>query len=136
MRGAVLHVYNFRDLPHAGITVGRNCVIGMNAVIMGQGGVRIGDDVILGPGAMVLPIDHRHDDPGRPIREQGISGEGIEIGNGAWIGAGALVLDGVKVGANAVVAAGAVVTRDVPACTVAAGNPARVVKTAPEDMTV
>lgn len=136
MQGAVVHVYNFRDLPRAGIKIGKKCVIGMNAVITGQGGVTIGDDVIMAPGAMVLPVDHVFDDSARPIREQGITGKGIEIGAGAWIGAGALVLDGVKVGRNAVVAAGAVVTRDVPEGSVAAGNPARTVKSPQEEMMV
>jgi len=128
MRGATIHVYNFRDLAGAGIRIGERCVIGINSVITGQGGVSIGDDVIVAPGAMILPIDHVYDDADRPIREQGITGKGIEIENGAWIGAGAIVLDGVRVGANAVVAAGAVVNRDVPARSVVAGNPAKVVK--------
>jgi carbonic anhydrase/acetyltransferase-like protein (isoleucine patch superfamily) len=125
MAGAVVHGYNFRGLPHSGIKIGRHCVIGFNCVITGQGGVSIGDDVIMAPGAMVLPVDHVYDDPERPIREQGIVGQGIIVGPGAWIGAGALILDGVTVGANAVVAAGAVVTRDVAERTVVAGNPAR-----------
>jgi carbonic anhydrase/acetyltransferase-like protein (isoleucine patch superfamily) len=128
MAGAVLHAYNFRGLPHAGIKVGRRCVIGFNCVITGQGGVAIGDDVIMAPGAMVLPVDHVFADPARPIREQGITGKGIAIGAGAWIGAGALVLDGVTVGPNAVIAAGAVVSRDVAAGTTVAGNPARAIE--------
>ncbi|HUT51916.1 MAG TPA: acyltransferase [bacterium] len=128
MRGAVLHVYNFRGLPNAGIRIGGRCVIGLNCVITGQGGVELGDDVILAPGAMVLPVDHVHEDAGRPIREQGLSARGIKIESGAWIGAGAIILDGVTVGSNAVVGAGSVVTRDVEAGTVVAGNPARPVK--------
>jgi carbonic anhydrase/acetyltransferase-like protein (isoleucine patch superfamily) len=128
MRGAVLHVYNFRDLPHAGIRIGKNCVIGLNCVITGQGGVELGDDVILAPAAMVLPVDHVYGDAGRPIRDQGLNARGIRIESGAWIGAGAIVLDGVTVGANAVVGAGSVVTRDVEPGIVVAGNPARPVK--------
>jgi len=128
MSGAVLHVYNFRDLPAAGISIGRDCVIGLGAVITGQGRVRLGDQVIVGPKAMLLPINHRFEDPHRTIKEQGIEAKGITVESGAWIGGGAIILDGVTVGQNAVVAAGAVVTEDVPARTVVAGNPARRIK--------
>jgi len=128
MSGAVLHVYNFRGLPNAGIEVGRDCVIGMNSVITGQGGTAIEDDVIIAPGAMVLPVNHLHDRPGLPVRDQGISAKGIRIKRGAWIGAGAVILDGVTVGENAVVGAGSVVTRDVGPSQKVAGNPAAPVK--------
>jgi acetyltransferase-like isoleucine patch superfamily enzyme len=78
--------------------------------------------------AMLLPINHRFEDPHRAIKEQGIEAKGITVESGAWIGGGAIILDGVTVGQNAVVAAGAVVTEDVPARTVVAGNPARRIK--------
>lgn len=130
MAGAKLHVFNFRGLPHAGIRVGARCVIGFDCVITGQGGVTIEDDVILGPRAMLLPVDHVHDDPSRPVREQGLSARGIRVGRGAWIGAGAIVLDGVEIGAGATVGAGAVVTRGVAAGAVVAGNPAAAIKSA------
>jgi carbonic anhydrase/acetyltransferase-like protein (isoleucine patch superfamily) len=130
MQGAVLHVFNFRGLGSAGIRIGRRCVLGFNSVITGQGGVELEDDVIVAPGAMILPVDHVHDDPARPIREQGLSARGIRVGRGAWIGAGAVILDGVEIGAGAVVGAGSVVTRDVAAGVVAAGNPAAPVQPA------
>ena len=128
MQGAVLHVYNFRDLTGAGIAVGRECVIGFAAVITGQGRVRLGDQVIIGPKAMILPVNHRFLEGDRPIKEQGIEARGITVEDGAWIGAGAIILDGVRVGRNAVVAAGAVVTEDVPPQSLVAGNPAKLVK--------
>ena len=128
MSGAVLHVYNFRDLPAAGIAVGRESVIGFGAVITGQGKVRLGDQVIVGPRAMILPVNHRFLEKDRPIKEQGIEARGVTVEDGAWIGAGAMILDGVTVGRNAVVAAGAVVTEDVPAQSLVAGSPAKLVK--------
>jgi len=128
MSGAVLNVYNFRGLPSSGISLGRDCVIGFGAVITGQGKVRLGDQVIVGPQAMILPVNHLFQDSDRPIKEQGLEAKGITVESGAWIGAGAIILDGVKVGQNAVVAAGAVVTEDVPARTLVAGNPARRIK--------
>ena len=129
MHGAILHVYNFRDLPHAGIRIGRQSLIGEYTVIRGQGGVTIGDRVYTSPLVQILAVDHVYADPRRPFVEQGITAEGIVIEDDVWLGAAAVVTDGVRVGRGAVVAAGAVVTKDVPAHTVVAGVPARVVKT-------
>jgi len=128
MKNAILHVYNFRDLPHAGIMIGAHTLIGESCVLRGQGGITIGDDVFLAPLVQILAVNHVYQDTTRPISHQGITAQGIVIEDGAWIGAGAIILDGVRVGRNAVVGAGAVVTRDVPACMLAAGNPARVVR--------
>ncbi|HID88135.1 MAG TPA: acyltransferase [Anaerolineales bacterium] len=128
MHGSELHVYNFRDLPHAGIWIGRQCFIGESCLIRGQGGVRIGNEVLLAPRVQVLAVNHLFDDPAQPIIRQGISAEGIVVEDGAWVGAGAILLDGVRVGEGAVVGAGAVVTRDVLPRSVVVGVPARAVR--------
>lgn len=128
MHEAILHVFNFRNLPQAGIRVGKRCFVGERTIIRGQGGVTIGDDVLIAPGAQILAIEHVVQTTRVPIIDQGIRAQGILIEDGAWIGAGAIVTDGVHIGRNAVVGAGAVVTRDVPAGAVAVGVPARVVK--------
>lgn len=128
MHGAVLHVYNFRDLPHAGIKIGRNSLIGEYSVIRGQGGVQIGDRVYTSPFTQIIAVNHVFDDPHRPFVEQGITADGIVIEDDVWLGAGAIITDGVRVGQGAVVAAGAVVTKDVPAHTVVGGVPARPIK--------
>ncbi len=111
MHGAVLHVYNFRGLPHAGIRIGRDCLIGEYTVIRGQGGVTIGDRVYTSPMTQIIAVNHVFDDPTRPFVEQGITAEGIVIEDDAWLGSAAVVTDGVRIGRGAVVAAGAVVTR-------------------------
>jgi acetyltransferase-like isoleucine patch superfamily enzyme len=129
MHGAVLHVYNFRGLPRAGITIGRDSLIGEYTVIRGQGGVTIGDRVYTSPFTQIIAVNHVFDDPSRPFVEQGITAEGIVIEDDVWLGAGAVVTDGVRVGRGAVVAAGAVVTKDVPPHTVVGGVPARPLKT-------
>lgn len=129
MHGAVLHVYNFRDLPHAGIKIGRDSLVGEYTVIRGQGGVTIGDRVYTSPFTQIIAVNHVFSDPHRPFVEQGITAEGIIIEDDVWLGAGAIITDGVRVGKGAVVAAGAVVTRDVPAHTVVAGVPAKPVRT-------
>ena len=128
MHGAVLHVYNFREMPHSGIKIGRQSLVGEYSVIRGQGGVTIGDRVYTSPFTQIIAVNHVFDDPERPFVEQGITAEGIVIEDDVWLGAGAVITDGVRVGRGAVVAAGAVVTRDVPPHSVVGGVPARVLK--------
>ena len=128
MHGAILHVFNFRDLPQAGIWIGKRCFVGERTVIRGQGGVTIGDDVLIAPQVQILAIEHVVQTTRVPIMDQGIKGKGIVIEDGAWLGAGSIITDGVRVGKNAVVGAGAVVTHDVPPGAVAVGIPARIVR--------
>ena len=129
MHGAILHVYNFRDLPHSGIRIGRDSLVGEYSVIRGQGGVVIGDRVYTSPFTQIIAVNHVFSDPTRPFVEQGITAEGIVIEDDVWLGAGAIITDGVRVGKGAVVAAGAVVTRDVLPHTVVGGVPANPIKT-------
>jgi len=128
MHGSILHVYNFRNLPHSGIRIGRESLIGEYNVIRGQGGVTIGDRVYTSPMVQILAVNHIFDDPSRSFVEQGITAQGVVVEDDVWIGSGAILTDGVRVGRGAVVAAGAVVTRDVRPSTVVAGVPARVVR--------
>ncbi len=128
MHGSVLHVYNFRNLPHAGIKIGANSLIGEYNVIRGQGGVTIGDRVYTSPMTQIIAVNHIFDDPNRPFIDQGITAQGIVIEDDVWIGSSAVITDGVRIGCGSVVAAGAVVTKDVPAHTVVGGVPARVIK--------
>lgn len=128
MHGAILHVYNFRDMPQSGIKIGRNSLIGEYSVIRGQGGVEIGDRVYTSPFTQIIAVNHVFDDPKRPFTEQGITAEGIVIEDDVWLGAGAIITDGVRVGKGAVVAAGAVVTSDVLPHTVVGGVPAKLIK--------
>ena len=133
MHHAELHVYNFRDLPRAGIKIGKNCLISEFNVLRGQGGITIGDNVYTAPLAQILAVNHVYNDPTRPIIQQGITAQGIVIEDDAWIGAGAIILDGVRVGRGAVVAAGAVVTQDVAPHTVVGGVPAKLIQTITKD---
>lgn len=128
MHGAVLHVYNFRDLPHAGIKIGQDSLIGEYTVIRGQGGVTLGDRVYTSPMTQLIAVNHNFDDPTRPFVEQGITAQGIVVEDDVWMGSGAIITDGVRVGQGAVVAAGAVVTKDVAPHTVVGGVPARLIR--------
>ncbi len=71
MHGAVLHVYNFRDLPHACIRIGRDSLIGEYSVIRGQGGVTIGDRVYTSPMTQIIAVNHVFDDPTRALHRAG-----------------------------------------------------------------
>jgi len=128
MHGAVLHVYNFRNLPHAFIRIGHDSLVGEMNVLRGQGGIAIGNRVYTAPLVQMLAVNHVFDDPARPIVEQGITAEGIVIEDDVWIGAGAIITDGVRIGSGSVVAAGAVVTHNVPPHTVVGGVPAQVLR--------
>lgn len=128
MHGAVLHVYNFRALPHAWIRIGNDSLIGEYSVIRGQGGVTIGNRVYTSPMSQIIAVNHVFSDPNRPFVEQGISAKGIIIEDDVWIGSAAVITDGVRIGRGAVIAAGAVVNQDVPPHTVVAGVPAKIVR--------
>jgi acetyltransferase-like isoleucine patch superfamily enzyme len=128
MNGCRLHVFNFRDLPQSGISLGSRTFVGEGSVMRGQGGIRVGNNVLFGPRTQVLAVDHVFADPRQPIMDQGITAQGIVIEDNCWIGAGAIVLDGVTVGTGSCVGAGAVVTRSIPPHSLAVGCPARVIR--------
>jgi acetyltransferase-like isoleucine patch superfamily enzyme len=109
------------------IEVGDDANIGFNCELFSASRVRVGKGTLLAAYTYVIGGDHDFSDLSKSILEQGRKSEGVVIGEGAWIGAGAKLLDGIAIGDKAVVGAGAVVTRDVPAQSVAVGIPAKVV---------
>jgi acetyltransferase-like isoleucine patch superfamily enzyme len=104
--------------------------VGINdgSLLLARGRIVIRRDAILGPGVKLISYHHTFADPTRPIKEQQCINADIEIGEGSWIGANAVVLAGVRVGRGAVIGAGAIVTCDIPDLAVAVGCPARVIK--------
>jgi len=111
-----------------GIKIGNNSAVGAQSFIGGQGGVDIGNDVIMGPGVRIFSENHNYSHPEIPIRKQGESRKGVKIGDNCWIGAGSTILDGVNIGDGCVIAAGSVVNKDIEANSIAAGIPAKVLK--------
>ena len=111
-----------------GIRTGDRCAIGAGSFLGGQGGITLGDDVILGPAVRIFSENHVFSGPDEPIRTQGVTRRGIIIGNDCWIGAGTTIVDGVSIGSGCVVGAGSVVTRNLAPFTVAAGVPARTIR--------
>jgi acetyltransferase-like isoleucine patch superfamily enzyme len=104
--------------------IGKNVFINFDCVFLDLGGITIEDNVLIAPKVSLLSEGH----PISPDERQSLVAGRIHIGKNAWIGAGATILPGVTIGENAVVAAGAVVSKDVPANTVAGGIPAKHLK--------
>lgn len=111
------------------IELGEGANIGFNCELFSASRVRIGANVMVGAYCYLIGGDHDFSDSSRPVLEQARTSSGISVGDGAWLGAGAKVLDGVKIGANAVIGAGAVVRTSVPDRATAVGVPARIVGT-------
>lgn len=127
-----------------GVFVGRNTIlsckngdidladganIGFNCEVFSASTVRVGRNVLIAAYTYVIGGDHEFSDTSRPVLEQPRRSHGVTIGDGAWIGAGAKILDGIEIGEQAVVGAGAVVRESVPARATAVGVPARIVST-------
>lgn len=110
------------------VDVGTNCFIGQACQLHGYGGLKIGNNVLLAGQVFVTASSHVTDRMDIPIKDQGITVEGVQIGDGCWIGAGVTILDGVTIGSGSVIGAGAVVTSSIPPFSIAVGIPARVVK--------
>ncbi|WP_188542724.1 sugar O-acetyltransferase [Rhodococcoides trifolii] len=109
------------------IRVGSRTFVNFGLVALDVTPITIGDDVQIGPNVQLLTPTHPLDPMER--REGWEAGAPITIGDNVWLGGGVIVCPGVSIGANSVIGAGSVVTRDVPANSVAVGNPARVIKT-------
>lgn len=111
-----------------GIKIGSGTGINDLAYLGGQGGIVIGEDVIIGPGVKIFSENHNYSDNEIPIKMQGVTRKEVVIGNNCWIGANAIILAGVTLGDGVVVAAGSVVTKSVPSNSLIAGVPAKFVK--------
>jgi maltose O-acetyltransferase len=112
------------------VHLGARSVINFGTMIDGRRfAVRIGSDVSIGPEAAILTLGH---DPASP--DFADRGGKVTIGDRAWIAYRAIVLPGVSIGEGAVVTAGAVVSEDVPAFTIVAGNPARAIGIRPRGL--
>ena len=125
-----------------GVFIGRNTILsckngdieladganlGFNCEVFSASRVTIGKSVLMAAYCYVIGGDHDFSDPTKPVLEQQRKSAGVTIGDGAWMGAGAKILDGVAIGNGAVIGAGAVVRDSVAAGAIAVGIPARIV---------
>jgi len=101
--------------------------VGFNCELFSASSVRVGRDTLIAAYCYVIGGEHDFRDPSQPVLAQARRSTGVSIGAGAWLGAGAKILDGVSIGDRAVIGAGAVVREAVPNGSVAVGVPARVV---------
>ena len=112
--------------PSVRLEIGSRTIVNVGAYLSGEGGLTIGDEVLIGPHAKLLSAGHQIHGGHAIIRRNPLTRAPITVGTGAWIGAGAILLPGVTIGEGAVVGAGAVVTESVPPHHIAVGVPAKV----------
>lgn len=108
------------------VIIGARTKIGLSNTIIGP--VTIGNDIRLAQNITLSGLNHNYEDIKIPIHKQGVSTAPISIEDNSWIGANVVVLAGVTIGKHAIVAAGSIVTKDIPPFSIAAGNPARIIK--------
>ena len=124
------NAYHTPDFPPFHTDCGKNTKIGKRVFInagcqfQDQGGITIGDDVLVGPQTIIATLNHDPD----PEKRGGMIPKSVKICDKVWLGARVTVCPGVTIGEGAIVGAGAVVTKDVPPRTVVAGVPAKVVR--------
>ena len=106
------------------IAVGKNIFINACCKFQDQGGIEIGNGVLIGHNVTLATLNHDE----RPDFRQNIYPKPIKIGDNVWIGSNATILQGITIGDGAIIGANAVVTKDVPENTIVAGVPARVIK--------
>jgi acetyltransferase-like isoleucine patch superfamily enzyme len=113
----------------ARIRIGGGSFLNIGVMIASAGLVEIGEHCMFANGCFVSDADHRFDDPNKPVPWQGFTSKGpTRIGDNVWCGAHVVVTGGVTVGERCVIGANSVVTKDLPAFSIAAGAPARVLK--------
>ena len=112
------------------IRIKSRTTLGSNSVIVSMAGVELGESVLIAGNVYISAGNYHFGDTSKPVMDQGAWSKGpILIGDHVWIGTGAVILDGVTVGKGAIIGAGAVVTKDVPANSIVAGVPAKVIRT-------
>jgi acetyltransferase-like isoleucine patch superfamily enzyme len=110
------------------LRIGDRCSIGRGNHLVAHRSVVLGHDLMTGPNCYITDQNHVYSDPGVPVGRQWPAEDPVTIGDGSWIGAGAVILPGTTLGRNTVVGAGAVVRGDFPDHAVLAGVPAKLVR--------
>lgn len=106
-----------------GLRLGARCTLWAGPA---RGRIIIGDDVLFGPDVLVTAANYRFND-GHPVTQQAMDEADVVIGSDVWLGARVIVLPGARIGNGAIIGAGAIVRGEIPAMAIAVGTPARVV---------
>ena len=110
-----------------GIKIGNNSGLGINCRVRGP--LTIGNDVMMGPDVVIMTNSHNFDRIDIPMNAQGSAiPKKVIIGNDVWIGTRVIILPGVTIGNGAIIGAGAVVTKDVPDMAIVGGCPAKIIR--------
>ena len=110
------------------VRIGDRCLIGKGSGIVGHLSIEIGDDVWTGHHVYITDQNHGYADLDRPISVQTMPERPVRIGDGSWLGHGTVVLPGATIGRHVVIGANSVVRGDIPDHCIAAGSPAKVIK--------
>lgn len=120
---------NINSCENGQIEICQETLIGPYSCIAGPGSVYIGEYCMISSHCGIYANQHIFSDRTRPIMLQGVTTKGIVIENDCWLGTGVKVLDGVRIGRGSVIGAGAVVTKEIPPYSIAVGVPAKVIGT-------
>ncbi len=110
------------------IELGNRVIINHHTELFGQFGIKIGNQVMIGPYAIIISEKHRYSDWQKPICKQGFDGKAVKIEDDVWIGSFAVILPGVTVGRGAIVGSHTVVTKNVLPYSIVSGIPAKLIK--------
>jgi acetyltransferase-like isoleucine patch superfamily enzyme len=112
------------------IAIGGGSFLNLNVMIAAVSQVTLGEHCMLANGCLVTDGNHRFDDPDKPVPWQGFTSKGpVTLGDNVWLGANVVVTSGVTIGRRSVIGANSVVVDDIPEFSIAAGAPAKVLKT-------
>lgn len=124
------HCWLTLNLDNAHIKIGANVFLNIGVMLAAQDQITIGDWTMIANGCFIGDAAHRFDDPATPVPLQGFTSKGpVDIGENCWLAANVVVTSGVTIGDRCVIGANSVVTRDIPAHSIAAGAPAKVIRT-------
>jgi maltose O-acetyltransferase len=115
------------ECSQGNISIGKNCFFNRGCSLVAFNRINIGNYCIFGPNVSIYDHNHRYTD-NTYIRKQGYEIREVEIGNDVWIGANTVITAGAKIGEHVVIGANSVVTKDIPSNSLAAGSPAKVIR--------
>lgn len=129
LQNSRIQTFPQEGLPHPKIRIGEHCYLGYHLSILAGADVMIGNRVLMASDILITTEAHGMDPESEiPYMDQPLSVAPVSIGDGCWLGEKVMVMPGVTIGEKSIIGAGSIVTKDIPAFSIAVGNPARVIK--------